>query len=166
MSGVSQHYTWADYVRSLGTQSEVARRSGVGQGTVSRWVDGRTVPDAKNVIAVARAFGENPITALVAADYLEQADAEHAGGVPARLALGAYSDHELATEMLRRVSAGDSPELTQPLDADHPAVQEVAGNVTPLRRADVSSSSEDELRARPHAANRDDSAGEQEPESP
>jgi len=40
------------------------------------------------------------------------------------------------------------------------------GNVTAIRSTDVGGLSEDEALALPHAANRDDSAGESEPEAP
>lgn len=71
--------TWAAYVRTAigdDTQETVARRSGIHQPTISRWLRGvQPQPSAPNVVAFARAYGLPPVQALVAAGVLNADEA-------------------------------------------------------------------------------------------
>lgn len=81
---------WAEYVRhvvQLGAeypgdwpdQNEIARRVGVNQATVSRWLSGKKVPtDPAQAASFARAFRRNPLEAFVAADMLSVDEASEA----------------------------------------------------------------------------------------
>lgn len=70
---------WADYVlRHVNgdRQPQVAERTGISQGTISRWLSGpQIVPSAPNVVAFARAYGLPPVEALVAAGVLSPDEA-------------------------------------------------------------------------------------------
>lgn len=57
-------------------QSEVAERTGLAQGTISKWQTGESVPDkAAHVASFARAFGRDVLEAFVAAGHLREAEA-------------------------------------------------------------------------------------------
>lgn len=130
--------TWATYMSALSSsQSEIAIKVGTAQSTVSRWLSGDVVPDARQVITVARAYSMSPVVALVAAGYLTADEITNSGAQPRALSLHEFTDHELVREMLRRVEDGQShPELDAPLDETHPAVREqFADNVTAIRPA-------------------------------
>ncbi len=98
--------TWAAYVRRLAgqlTQAQVAMKTGVAASNVGRWIrDEPGLPRAETVIAFARAFGQPPIEALVAAGYLSPED----GASRARTPLDEYSYAELIAELQRRNPEG------------------------------------------------------------
>lgn len=60
---------WSDYVNRLvgaRQQADVAARTGVSQGTVSRWKSGKGgSPDVETAVNFVRALGGNPVEALV-----------------------------------------------------------------------------------------------------
>lgn len=142
--------TWAEFLTAVAgpdaptaNQSEIARVAGVSTATVSRWVSGDSRPKAEQVIGVARAYNVSPLLALVAAGYLEQAEVEGELDVPRALAIGEFTELELAQEMLRRVDRGEGAVLEQPVEVDHPAWAAVGG------------ASQDEVHAMPSAAKSD-----------
>lgn len=103
---------WSEYLVSLSAnQSEIGRAAGVSSGTVSRWFSKQTVPDAGAVVAVARAFGQSPTHALVAAGYLTPDEVERSRPGHPALRLGDFSSRELARELSRRL---DASQLTSP----------------------------------------------------
>lgn len=117
---------WPTYLRSIAGDvpaARIAERIDVSASTVSRWFSGATDPRPRDIIKVARAYGVTPLTALIGAGYLDEGDIKLDASVPRRLQLRDFTDLELAEEMLRRVAAGPSPILEEPLDADHPAMQ-------------------------------------------
>lgn len=65
---------WSEYVTRLmgaGNQADVAHLSGVSQGTISRWVNGKgNRPNVETAINFARACGGNPIEALVVLEVI------------------------------------------------------------------------------------------------
>ena len=142
--------TWAEFLTAVAgpdaptaNQSEIARVAGVSTATVSRWVSGDSRPKAEQVIGVARAYNVSPLLALVAAGYLEQSEVEGELDVPRALAIGEFTELELAQEMLRRVDRGEGAVLEQPVEVDHPAWAAVGG------------ASQDEVDAMPSAAKSD-----------
>jgi transcriptional regulator with XRE-family HTH domain len=120
---------WQSYLREISTnQSEIARATGVHSATVSRWLAGTSRPSATQVIAVARAFDRSPVVALVAADYLTRAEVESEVQLTPGMSLAAFSELDIAQELVRRIEAGEATETSEaPLDVDHPAWANVRG---------------------------------------
>jgi transcriptional regulator with XRE-family HTH domain len=98
--------SWARYVaRVTGDlkQADIAEKTGVAQTNVGRWLRGDPgLPRAESVVAFARAFGQSPIEALVAAGYLT---AEEAAG-ETRTPISEYSTQELFDELRDRTLGG------------------------------------------------------------
>lgn len=120
--------TWAEYVRAvIGSDSgrAVAQMIGQSESAISRWKTGAVVPEPRQAVAFARAYGRQPIEALIAAGYLTAEEAGRTDEAPRALQLRDFTDLELATEMLRRVEAtpGEHDILTRPVDDTHPAVK-------------------------------------------
>ncbi len=94
--------SWQAYVRRVAgalTQAQIAERIGVAPSNVGRWLRGeRGIPTANNVIALARAFDQPPMEAMIAAGYFSADEA----GSTARTPLGEYSTSELFDELRRR----------------------------------------------------------------
>ena len=94
--------TWAHYVRRISKalkQEEISEMTGISQTTVSAWFRGApAMPKAEMVIAFAKAFQQPPVEALVAAGYLDAADAAST----VRTSLSEYRDGELYDELRRR----------------------------------------------------------------
>lgn len=94
---------WARYVKRATrghSQGEIARRTGISQGTISRWLcaDSRTVPDARTAVHVARAYSVDPVRALVELGVIT---AEEANRVERPDVLG-FSTKQLLDELARR----------------------------------------------------------------
>ena len=74
------HAGWANYVRLVTDgydQGEIAKRSGVAQGTISRWLGGKHSPGRPaNVAALAQAFDREVLEAFVMAGFLTYEAAE------------------------------------------------------------------------------------------
>lgn len=87
----------------------------------------RENPSAELIIALARAYEINPLSALVAAEYITEAEAARPDTLSA---IEAATDVELAEEILRRAHNADSV-LNQPID-----VSGVRDNVHHLRPVD------------------------------
>lgn len=80
-------------------QEEISEMTGISQTTVSAWFRGApAMPKAEMVIAFAKAFKQPPVEALVAAGYLDAADAASTVRTP----LSEYRDGELYDELRRR----------------------------------------------------------------
>jgi len=97
---------WARYVRDVAgnlNQLEIAAKTGIAQSNVGRWLRGEPgIPKAESVVALARAFDQPPIEALVAAGYITEAEAG-AKARRARTPLNDYTEAELLDELRRRV---------------------------------------------------------------
>lgn len=93
---------WTAYVRRVAeglTQAQIAHRSGVASSSVGRWIRGEPgLPKAETVITFARAFGQPPMEAMVAAGYFTREEA----GSSARTPLTEYTYTELIGELQRR----------------------------------------------------------------
>lgn len=71
--------SWPEYVRGHlkgRTQVELAELVGVSQTAVSRWLSGKQGVDAEQAVGFARAIGDEPVAALVAAEYLTAKEAK------------------------------------------------------------------------------------------
>ena len=96
--------SWSDYVKRVGgrmTHAQMAEQSGVAVSNIGRWIRGEPgLPRAESVIAFARAFGQSPLEALIAAGYLSM---DEAGATPRlRTPLRDFSYGELVGELQRR----------------------------------------------------------------
>lgn len=96
---------WSEYVRRVSGgrgQLDIAAKTGLAQTNIGRWIRGESViPKAESVVAFARAYGQPPVEALVAAGYIT---AEEAGARARakKTPLKEYSEVELLEEVLRR----------------------------------------------------------------
>lgn len=98
--------TWPEYVRATteDINSEIARRIGISQPSVSRWFRG-SLPDPATAAAFARAYGRPVLEAFVAAGFLT---AQEAGERPAAAPpLADLTNKELLVEIERRME-GDT----------------------------------------------------------
>ncbi|MDN4173963.1 helix-turn-helix transcriptional regulator [Nocardioides sp. SOB77] len=120
--------SWQAYVESrlLGrTQTSVATDAGVSQGTISRWKSGQQNADAQQAIAFAKATGDAPLRALVAAGILEEEDLEYR---PVDPSLNELTDRELADAIYARLQKLRGEEG----DGDGDAAPTTAGPLSPV----------------------------------
>jgi len=97
---------WSAFVRRVSggkNQLEIAAKTGLAQTNIGRWLRGESVlPKAQSVVAFARAYGQSPIEALVAAGFITAEEA----GVKVRKTrpnLSEYTEEELLEDLRRRV---------------------------------------------------------------
>lgn len=109
MSRVS---TWSEYVHDVthgAPQREIAARTTLNQGTISRWLNDRhEQPGAAAVVILARAYGANVIEALVASGYITPEEAKLKAR--SRINLADVPTSRLIRELDRRTktAAGDA----------------------------------------------------------
>lgn len=102
--------TWSEYVRWLvgdARQIDVAERTGIDQGTISRWLRGGSAASVsyQSARALARAYGRPVLEAFTIAGIL---DADETGiQVPLILSLRDVSTEDLLDELRRRTRARD-----------------------------------------------------------
>lgn len=92
-------------MRSAGlTQAELARRSGLAESMVSRWLRGLNQPDVPNLRRVRPVLGVPMLELIVAAGYLslEEAELQDAPEPPAPLRVG-LSTEGLTAEQVRQL---------------------------------------------------------------
>lgn len=96
--------TWPEYLRRITsgqTQVQIAEQIGIGRLSVYHWLNGKTRPKAETVITVARVFDRPPVEALLAASYLEPAEA--GGPIEIRSSPRDLPSEDLADEVRRRL---------------------------------------------------------------
>jgi len=74
---------WPDYLRKIArgvSGAVIARTVEVSESKVSYWFKGTRAPLPAECVRVARAFGQPPVEALVAAGYLNPGDVVSLGG--------------------------------------------------------------------------------------
>ena len=87
------------------SQTEIAERTGVAQTAIGRWLAGKTgAPRAESVVAFARAVGKPAVEALIAAGYLEPADAKEIANVGQ--SIREFTTDELLDELRQRTIDG------------------------------------------------------------
>lgn len=107
------HSDWLDHISGGKSVNTVAREAGLVARTFARHVQAGEI-NAEDVIAIATAYGLNPVRALVDTGYLESRWAET---VDPATALQTVSEEELAAEVLRRMKIGvTTTALTTPID--------------------------------------------------
>jgi transcriptional regulator with XRE-family HTH domain len=118
--------TWPLYLSAITDGqpgARIAERTGLPESTISRWLSDKAEPRPKQVVAVARAYGQNPVEALIAAGYLGEGEID-VPSKPTDLSLRAFTTLALSKEMVRRLEEGTDLDLIQsPLDENHPAMQ-------------------------------------------
>ncbi|MDY7762781.1 hypothetical protein U0E18_31855, partial [Burkholderia pseudomallei] len=78
--------------------------------TISRWRGGQSYPRPRQLVDLARAYGQHPLLALQAADYLTGDEIDVIADriqPPKRWTLDDFTTTELATEVLRRVKLAE-----------------------------------------------------------
>lgn len=98
---------WKPYLHGIvgsDRQVDIAKKVGVDQTAVSRWLKTGTVPrDPQTVANVARAYGRPVPEAFVAAGYITEEEAKVRPA--ARPSLDDLSDADLLNEVRRRMEA-------------------------------------------------------------
>jgi len=98
--------SWSRYIASTcgsDLNTTIARKVGVDPVTISRWRTGSHSPKPHQVVDYARAYGQSPISALIAAEYLTDNEA----GLPITVQVKTLSDYpsvELARELAARLA--------------------------------------------------------------
>lgn len=108
----TQLLDWPEYVRRLtdgSTGSVISAMTGIPQPTISRWLSGKTRPNPKQALTVARAYRVHPLEALLAAGYIAEEDLDMPI-TPPRNDLEQFTALELALELRNRVAAAHGSE--------------------------------------------------------
>lgn len=104
---------WNSYLDRLPgspNDNQISTAAGVARSNVSRWRSEGQQPKPAQAIAVARAYGHHPLSALVAADYLstDDIDAIFDGKAIAQLmSIDDFDTAFLAREVARRLSENE-----------------------------------------------------------
>lgn len=140
-----------DYFReATGERSmrAIAQRAGVEQTTFNRQLNGTSSLTVETVVAICRAYKLDMADTFVRAGFVTEDEAQRLG---ARLGLGAFSDLELAKEIVDRIARGEASEALTgelPVPSD-----DAAGRVVPIR-ANVPSPIENLTRRPPRTQDR------------
>ena len=118
-------------MRSAGlTQAELARRSGLAESMVSRWLRGLNRPDVPNLRRVRPVLGVPMLELMVAAGYLslEEAELQDAPRPPAPVQVG-ISTEGLTIDQVRQLEGfatflrvQNGPRPAEPAAVEEPAV--------------------------------------------
>jgi transcriptional regulator with XRE-family HTH domain len=79
MTAMIERENWTSYVRRItqgAPRKEIALAAGIHESGLHRWLNSRGRPSAEKVVLFARGLGQRPLDALIAAGYLEPAEAE------------------------------------------------------------------------------------------
>lgn len=141
---------------------QIAKQVGVDKTTIYRQLNGKGLT-ADLAISISRTFDVDMLTLFVELGIIND---EERLRMQAGASLGDATDRQLLEEMLRRVDDVEAhAELTDPVPDD--LIARRGATVTPIRGSvtDVGAATEDDLFQQDHAANTDQSAGDEEPES-
>lgn len=103
---------WLDYIARLPGEPNdrhVAKAAGTDPSTVTRWRKGQD-PNPRHAVSVAREFGLNPLTALIAAGYLTTSEVDtlfDSAALGDSLTLSHTPTIELVEEVARRIRAAE-----------------------------------------------------------
>lgn len=127
MGHMSDHITWYRLLTAGDTERTVSLRAGITTSTLNRQL-AKGALAAENIILIARAYKQNPVTALSATGYLLPDEATGSSGDLAQL----LTDRQLIRELARRIGV-DAQELApQP---DNVVVFQSGERDTPQRYA-------------------------------
>lgn len=102
--------SWSRYIDATSGGAyniAIAKLAGVDAATVGRWRTGAVDPKPRQVVAYARAYGQSPLAALVAAGYLTEDEVGMPVASPRAYTLDDFSALELAEEVVNRLAAED-----------------------------------------------------------
>lgn len=102
---------WYGSLVGEATVNAVSEKSGLVQSTLNRQVRAGAL-SAESVVAIARAYGADVLTALMSTGLITREDIERHG---IRAALAAATDVDITAEIMRRLSTGQHPILDAPL---------------------------------------------------
>lgn len=103
MSHMEQHTRWFRTITGNDSGRAAAAKSGMSVATVNRQL-AREELSAEMVIAIARGYGQSPVTALVETGYLEAGEANNFDMVDSPRLL---TDQQLIRELARRVDSNE-----------------------------------------------------------
>lgn len=114
--------TWSEYVRRVigdDRQVDVFAKTGIDQGTISRWLTADRPPVSPQAArAFARAYGRSVVEAFVVAGFLDESETEVP--VPTSDRAAALSNEELAAELRKRLKALTTLTSTTPRPRPRP----------------------------------------------
>lgn len=119
-------HQWIDKVRGEDTLGALADQTGLNRGTFYRQLQAGRVP-AKDVVAIARKYGVDPLAGLVASGLLTAEEVESVRPMTRDEFLATLPDLDLLNELVSRVDKGGQlahPLVTAPLNDEHPAMVE------------------------------------------
>ena len=93
--------TWPEYVRRLSRgdhQVAIEATTSIDQGTVSRWLNGKTTPSPAQAAKFAQAYDGNVLEAFVAAGFLTAEEAGRPPAAPQGFAAMVDADPDLSSE--------------------------------------------------------------------
>lgn len=93
--------TWPEYVRRLSrgdNQVAIEATTSIDQGTVSRWLNGKTTPSPAQAAKFAQAYDGNVLEAFVAAGFLTAEEAGRPPAAPQGFAAMVDADPDLSSE--------------------------------------------------------------------
>lgn len=86
----------------------IADACGIGQTTLNRQLTGSTSLTVETVVAICRAYGLDMADVFVRVGFITDAEARRLG---TRLGLSAFTDLELAKEIVDRIASGQATEV-------------------------------------------------------
>lgn len=107
---MSKKLDWNSYLDRLpGTpnDNQIATAAGIARSNVGRWRSEGQQPKPAQAIAVARAFGSHPLSALVAAGHLTNDDVDaifDGKAIAQMMSIDDFDTAFLATEVARRLN--------------------------------------------------------------
>lgn len=96
--------TWRAFIDTHSrneTNAAIAKRLGIAASNITRWRAGTSTPDPQKAVDFANAYKVSPLSALVAAGYLEESTLDHALVAPADLS--EIDTAQLLDELQRRL---------------------------------------------------------------
>ena len=146
---MTKHQEWFNSTVGDDTINAAASKANVNQPTLNRRLKSGELT-AELVISIARAYGANPVQALIETGYL---DTDEARGTVTISKLADASDQELMQEMLRRIDTGKqiSELWDKPLDSG--TITEIHKGATELRAVRNENTSEPGSKLNPEREN-------------
>lgn len=132
---LSDHFLRATGARSV---RAIALASGLEPSTLNRQLTGSNTLAVETVVAICRSFELDFADAFVAAGWITEAEADRLG---ARVALSAFTDLELAREIVVRIEEATASEA---LTGELPVPINVRGSVQDDFRAVASERTDDD----------------------
>lgn len=98
---MNNHRDWFDSITGGASKAEAARRTGIANSTLSHQYR-HAAFSATSVIAIAKAYGKNPIRALLQTGYLSQ---DNVDAMFSPTPIDAFTDQQLVRELALRINS-------------------------------------------------------------